>query len=125
MTKKPRSATARKRSPRSTLSERETSGRASVAEHKAGNAVVRAAEQVLGVQKSLLHAGLRALRIEAGETPGKGPWPLSSLEEVFDQRVASALQRLGLPDPSLLARLCEQVEQLQRQLDDLGKTTTR
>lgn len=76
------------------------------------NPALRAAEQILDVQKSLLHAGLRALRLEAGPTPGKGPWPLTSLEEVFDQRVAAALQRLGIP---------EQLERLQQQIDALKR----
>ena len=66
---------------------------------------LRAAEQLIDVQKTLLNKGLRALT------------PLSAFEEVFDQRVAAALQRLGYADPAEVARLREQVADLQRRLD--------
>ena len=44
---------------------------------------------------------------------------LHKLEDVFDQRVASALARIGIPTAKELARLRDQVEQLSRQVDVL------
>ena len=44
---------------------------------------------------------------------------LRKLEDVFDQRVASALARIGIPTAKELARLREQVEQLSKQVDEL------
>ena len=44
---------------------------------------------------------------------------LRKLEDVFDQRVASALARIGIPTAKELARLKKQVEQLSRQIDEL------
>ncbi|MDE2397930.1 MAG: phasin family protein [Burkholderiales bacterium] len=74
----------------------------------AGQRALRAAGQLLDAQKSLLNKGLRALT------------PLPAFEDVFDQRVAAALKRLGLPDPQELARLREQVQDLQRRVDALA-----
>jgi hypothetical protein len=37
---------------------------------------------------------------------------LRKLEEVFDERVASALQRLGIPSAAALARLERKIDQL-------------
>lgn len=73
----------------------------------AGQRAMRAAGQLLDAQRSLLNKGLRVLT------------PLPAFEDVFDQRVAAALRRLGLPDPEEVARLREQVQDLQRRLDAL------
>ncbi|HEU0199525.1 MAG TPA: phasin family protein [Burkholderiaceae bacterium] len=81
----------------------------------APNVALRAAKQIIEAQKMLLHAGLRVLRVEReGQSPEEtAP---ASMEEVFDRRVASALQRLGMPDASELARLAKRVESLERHL---------
>lgn len=71
----------------------------------AGQRALRAAGQLLDARKSLLNKGLRVLG------------PLPAFEDVFDQRVAAALKRLGFPDPEEIARLREQVQNLQRQVD--------
>lgn len=76
-----------------------------VPEAGAGQRALRAAGQLLDVQKTLLNKGLRALT------------PLPAFEDVFDQRVAAALKRLGYPDPEELGRLRAQVEALQGRLD--------
>ena len=44
---------------------------------------------------------------------------LRKLEDVFDQRVASALERMGIPTARELARLREQVETLSRSVGEL------
>jgi hypothetical protein len=69
--------------------------------------------------KHLLHAGLTALSLSRAEsavadglskiTDSVG---FKKLEDVFDQRVASALQRIGIPSADELARLIEKVDTL-------------
>ena len=44
---------------------------------------------------------------------------LRKLEDVFDQRVASALERMGIPTARELARLRDRVEQLSQQVNEL------
>ena len=39
---------------------------------------------------------------------------------MLDQRIAAALRRLGYPDPAEIARLREQVTELQQRLEALG-----
>lgn len=74
----------------------------------AGQRALRAAGHLLDAQKSLLNKGLRVLT------------PLPAFEDVFDQRVAAALGRLGLPDAQAVAQLRQQVQELQRRLDELA-----
>ena len=78
---------------------------------------------------SVLEAGIKALTLaKERTTSGAGnvvaslmdPFGFRKLEEVFDQRVASALERLGVPSARSLAdlvermeKLCERVEQLE------------
>jgi hypothetical protein len=45
---------------------------------------------------------------------------LRKLEEVFDERVASALARLGIPSASALARLERKVDRLALEIQQLG-----
>ncbi|MFO1196013.1 MAG: phasin family protein [Burkholderiaceae bacterium] len=77
----------------------------------------------------MLEAGIKALTLaKERTTSGAGnvvaslmdPFGFRKLEEVFDQRVASALERLGVPSARSLAdlvermeKLCERVEQLE------------
>lgn len=44
---------------------------------------------------------------------------LRKLEDVFDQRVASALERMGIPTARELAKLREQVDALSKQVSEL------
>ena len=44
---------------------------------------------------------------------------LRKLEDVFDQRVASALERMGIPTAKELAKLRDQVEVLTKRVADL------
>jgi poly(hydroxyalkanoate) granule-associated protein len=50
---------------------------------------------------------------------------LRKLEEVFDERVASALGRLGIPSAKAVERLEERVEELATQLRHLRRSKTR
>lgn len=77
-----------------------------------GQRALRAAGQILGAQKTLLDKSLRVLT------------PLPAFEDVFDQRVAAALQRLGLPDPAELARLRDEVDQLKQQIGALDRSSS-
>ena len=63
---------------------------------------------MLDARQSLLNKGLRALT------------PLPAFEDVLDQRVAAALRRLGFPDAVELARMREQITDLQQRLEALG-----
>ncbi len=81
--------------------------------------------------KHLLHAGLSALslpRAESAVADGLSKiadsFGFKKLEDVFDQRVASALQRIGIPSAKELARLIEKVDALSA-LVKSTKTKTR
>src|SRR5882672_12599478 len=82
-------------STRSSVQTREPAADEDVA--RAPHVALRAAKQIIEAQKMLLHAGLRVLRVER-EPASPQAAPPASMEEVFDRRVASALQRLGMPD---------------------------
>jgi hypothetical protein len=82
---------------------------------RAPHVALRAAKQIIEAQKMLLHAGLRVLRVER-EPASPQAAPPASMEEVFDRRVASALQRLGMPDAGELTRLAHRVKSLERHL---------
>lgn len=69
--------------------------------------------------RHLLHAGLSALSLPHAESAVAGglskiadSFGFKKLEDVFDQRVASALQRIGIPSARELARLVEKVDTL-------------
>lgn len=87
-----------------------------VAATRSPNAAIRAAAQIIEAQKMLLRAGLRVLRVEREPAARASPAP-ASMEEVFDRRVADALQRLGMPETIDLARLGERLDALERRLD--------
>lgn len=84
--------------------------------------------------RHLLHAGLSALslpRLPRAESAVAGglskiadSFGFKKLEDVFDQRVASALQRIGIPSARELARLVEKVDTLSA-LVKSTKTKTR
>jgi len=78
------------------------------------------AEGLMGAPKSLLKAGMRALG-SAPEPTGESGGPLATLERVFDQRVASALERLGLPSAAAVRELSARIDVLQARLDALDR----
>lgn len=47
------------------------------------------------------------------------PFGFRKFEDVFDQRVACALDRIGLPAPHTLISLIEQIEALRRRVEQL------
>jgi len=69
-------------------------------------------EGLLGIQKT--DAG--GARSAAG-FPGLDSFGIRKFEDVFDQRVASALQRLGMPSVEELQALRDEVRQLREQLE--------
>jgi len=50
---------------------------------------------------------------------------LKKLEDVFDERVASALHRLGIPSAKTVERLERQMEELIAQVQDLRQARKR
>jgi len=76
--------------------------------------------QMLHVQRKLLSAGIDSLSHDAtlaGRPHSKGvTGPLQDgfrkLEQVFDDRVAAALQRLGMPSAETLRELVQRVDRL-------------
>ncbi|MDM0066265.1 phasin family protein [Variovorax sp. J31P207] len=77
-------------------------------------------EGLLGIQKT--DAG--GARPAAG-FPGLDSFGIRKFEDVFDQRVASALQRLGMPSAEELQALRDEVRQLREQLDAAKPATRR
>ncbi len=49
------------------------------------------------------------------------PFGFRKLEDVFDQRVASALERLGQPSPEVLMALLEEIQSLRARVEQLEK----
>jgi poly(hydroxyalkanoate) granule-associated protein len=62
------------------------------------------------------HGGLLGDSLQSG---------FRKLEEVFDERVASALERLGIPSARTVARLEERIEQLAAQVRHLRAPRSR
>ena len=69
-------------------------------------------------KSELLRAGLNALSPRAESAVADGlskiadSFGLKKLEDVFDHRVAAALERLGYPSPREMRRLVDQVDEL-------------
>ena len=113
----------------------ETKGGRSGAKETAGPrrkpaAVAAHAEPSPQSAASKLHSGLHALaqaRMHAESGPAKvvasliDPFGFRKFEDVFDQRVGCALERLGLPAPAVLISLIEEVQTLRRRVDKLEK----
>jgi len=76
--------------------------------------------QMLHVQRKLLSAGIDSLSHDstaAGKPHSKGvTGPLQDgfrkLEQVFDDRVAAALQRLGMPSAETLREVVQRIDRL-------------
>lgn len=89
--------------------------------------VSRVAGQIIDAQKGLIQAGLRAVmgKPETSDAGKPGSWRLGSLEDVFDQRIAAALQRIGIPTVQQVKALTEQIERLNQRLAALEKRRSR
>jgi hypothetical protein len=91
-----------------------------------------------GKAEGLLRAGLKALDtvrndvakrqanviegllgIGQGKVPGLDGFGIRKFEDVFDQRVATALQRLGMPDAQQVQALRDEVAQLRERVAQL------
>lgn len=76
----------------------------------------RVFEALLGIDTSQ-STGERSARewklLNAGESDAAG---MQKFEEIFDQRVARSLERLGMPSPQALAALCQQLEAINEHL---------
>jgi len=76
----------------------------------------RVFEALLGLDK-VRSAGERAAREVKLAHEGAPDAPgMQKFEEVFDQRVARSLERLGMPSPQALAALCRQLEAINEHL---------
>lgn len=121
---KPRAAAKQKRPARPRRAAPENSIPPADVEESPFGSAGRFAGHLIDSQKNLLKAGLRALK---GDTKAgsRGAWPLVTLEEVFDQRVAAALERLGVPTAAQLAQLADRVEKLTRRVEALSRKLGR
>ena len=80
---------------------------------------------------AMLESGMKALeraRKSAENGPAAkvvasliDPFGFRKLEDVFDQRVASALERLGQPSPEVLMALIEEIQALRARVEQLEK----
>lgn len=102
---------------------------------KAGRqAADAAAAQVPKTPEDMLRAGLKAFRLDrfmgwmppAGEKTGHGlalsgldPFGFRKFEDVFDQRVAGALEHLGWPDAQALRAMREEIDALRAEVERL------
>lgn len=59
--------------------------------------------------------------LNAGEADAAG---MQKFEEIFDQRVARSLERLGMPSPQALAALCRQLEAINEHLQRIEPAPT-
>lgn len=74
----------------------------------------RVFEALLGLDTSKSASDRSALEsklLDAGSAGG-----MQKFEEIFDQRVARSLERLGMPSPQALATLCQQLEAINEHL---------
>jgi hypothetical protein len=75
----------------------------------------RVFEALLGIDTSATGIARSAKEWKLLGTSAEAPG-LQKFEEVFDQRVARALERLGMPSPQALATLCQQLEAINEHL---------
>jgi len=95
---------------------------AAATEPAGARALVKAGLKALGeVRGDMLarQARIFELLLGIGQAPGwrasaseQAADPFGKFEDVFDQRVARALERLGMPSPQALQALAEQVQDL-------------
>jgi hypothetical protein len=73
-------------------------------------------EQLLGCGVPAKGLHMDSAAMNAFAFPGLG---LRKFEDVFDQRIAAALQRMGMPSTEELQALRREVEELRRELEQL------
>lgn len=69
---------------------------------------------LLGLDDPLLQATVGAA--DQDSVTGEGGRSKQKFEDVFDQRVARSLERLGMPSPQALAALCAQLDAINQHL---------
>ena len=82
----------------------------------------RVFEALLGIDTSQASSDRSAREwksLNAGESDAAG---MQKFEEIFDQRVARSLERLGMPSPQALAALCQQLEAINEHLKRIEPT---
>ncbi len=115
---------------------RKTPAAKKAAPRKAAPAAKKATEP--GKAEGLLRAGLKALDtvrhdvakrqanviegllgIRQGKVPSLDSFGIRKFEDVFDQRVATALERLGMPAAQEVQALCDEVARLRERVAQL------
>ncbi|MET0544178.1 MAG: phasin family protein [Variovorax sp.] len=86
--------------------------KAAVAPDSKGEALLRAGLKALGEVRDGVVQRQRVVETLIGDSLG-----FRKLEDVFDQRIAAALERLGMPSAAELAALREQVRVLAEERD--------
>jgi hypothetical protein len=82
----------------------------------------RVFEALLGIDTSQSSSDRSAREwklLNAAESDAAG---MQKFEEIFDQRVARSLERLGMPSPQALAALCQQLEAINEHLKRIEPT---
>jgi hypothetical protein len=86
----------------------------------------RVAGKILNTQRALIQASLRAVMPKGQPSKtGATPWRFTSLEDVFDQRIAAALERLGVPTSDQFEVLTARLDQAIKRLDALDTKRRR
>ena len=77
----------------------------------------RVFEALLGLDTARFGAERSAREWKLVQAPDAAS--MQKFEEVFDQRVARSLERLGMPSPQALAALCRQLEAINEHLQQI------
>ncbi|CAN5714526.1 hypothetical protein BH11PSE8_BH11PSE8_04380 [soil metagenome] len=133
MTKPPASPPARSRAKRGAAgaASAAAASASSPAESRARAAKPAPPAHAPNSAAAMLESGMKALeraRKSAENGPAAkvvasliDPFGFRKLEDVFDQRVASALERLGQPSPDVLIALLEEIQALRARVEQLEK----
>jgi len=83
----------------------------------------RVFEALLGIDTSKsIRSDRESKLLKAGESDAAG---MQKFEEIFDQRVARSLERLGMPSPQALAALCQQLEAINEHLKRIAPASPK
>ena len=84
-----------------------------------GQAVDARMKKTANEQTELMKSGVETVKDKVEGIRGKASGAWNKLEEVFQERVARALRRLGVPTQNDIQRLFEQVDLLSRNIQEL------
>ena len=85
------------------------------------DSLVKEGEKVEKQSRQAADAQLEAVREKTDATRTRMADTWDKVEQLFEDRLARVLGRLGVPGRDDLRELVQRVEALQRQIDDLGK----